>query len=273
MKRRSKNSWIGCGAKNIRSREGRFSCFIDTKTAFLLKILLVAATEIETAWLRQQAKWEVVEEGLWRTHLNRVRIGEERTSFTYTLDLLVTGIGMVNTAYRLGSYLTEQKPRLVVNFGIAGTFRPEWEIGKVVEVREEIFGDLGAESPDGFLGLKEMGFPSFRVEGKPIYNRMEGCDELEPVDSVDVAIGLTVNKVHGVEASIEAVQRKWNPDIESMEGAAFFQACLLAGVPFREFRSISNRVEKRDLSQWNIPLAVNNIQKWVWEWLQKEESV
>ena len=41
-----------------------------------------------------------------------------------------------------------------------------------------------------------------------------------------------------------------------MEGAAFFEACLEAGIPFAEIRSVSNTVGEADRSRWDIPLAL-----------------
>lgn len=219
---------------------------------------MVAATEIETEWMRGQASWELVEEGLWKWQGDR-----------HTFSLLVTGIGMVNTAMKLGAYFAQQKPDLAVNIGIAGAFAEELQIGEVVEVVEEIFGDLGAEGEEGFLDLEAMGFPLYRVAGEPVYNRLR-----QPINAdhgIPRVCALTVNKVHGRAESIAAARQHWNPDIESMEGAAFFRACLEWKIEFRELRSISNRVEPRDTSKWNIPLAVKNIQEWTWNWLQTLE--
>ncbi|HEY0610467.1 MAG TPA: hypothetical protein VGD35_12440, partial [Chitinophaga sp.] len=63
----------------------------------------------------------------------------------------------------------------------------------------------------------------------------------------------------GSPASIERLEQKYAPDIESMEGAAFHFACLQEAVPFLQLRSISNYVEARDKSKWNIPLAVKQL--------------
>ena len=67
-----------------------------------------------------------------------------------------------------------------------------------------------------------------------------------------------MQKVHGFEPSIEKFRAVY-PDaqVESMEGAAFFYACLQQQIPFLEVRSISNYVEKRDRSKWDISGAVN----------------
>jgi len=44
-----------------------------------------------------------------------------------------------------------------------------------------------------------------------------------------------------------------------MEGAAFFYACLLEGITCTQIRTISNKVEKRNKDNWDIPLAVKNL--------------
>jgi futalosine hydrolase len=49
------------------------------------------------------------------------------------------------------------------------------------------------------------------------------------------------------------------PQVESMEGAAFMYAALLAGVPFAQVRAVSNRVERRNRDAWNLPLAIENL--------------
>lgn len=53
-----------------------------------------------------------------------------------------------------------------------------------------------------------------------------------------------------------------------MEGAAFFYACLLAGVPFLQIRSISNRVEPRNRTAWDIPSAIQNLNQTLMEMLE-----
>jgi len=67
---------------------------------------------------------------------------------------------------------------------------------------------------------------------------------------------LSVNKVHGNSSSIEQLQKQFDADLESMEGAAFFQACLIEKIPFLQVRSISNYVESRNRDNWDIPGAI-----------------
>ena len=70
---------------------------------------------------------------------------------------------------------------------------------------------------------------------------------------------ITVNTVHGSPQRIAKTQARLNPQIESMEGAAFFYACKTLKVPCVQIRSISNYVELRNKDAWNIPLAVQHL--------------
>jgi futalosine hydrolase len=48
-----------------------------------------------------------------------------------------------------------------------------------------------------------------------------------------------------------------------MEGAAFFYACEEANVDGLQVRAISNYVEKRNKENWNLALAVKNLNDWL----------
>lgn len=158
---------------------------------------------------------------------------------------------MVATAYALGKELAGSTYDLALNTGIAGSFDPLTQIGDVVLVNEDHFSDLGAESKDKFLAIDEMGFGKSRII--PIKHQQINLPDLKYVKSI------TVNTVHGNKKSIGNVLRRLNPQIETMEGAAFFYACNDAGVPSIQLRAVSNIVEERNAANWNIHLAVNNL--------------
>jgi futalosine hydrolase len=50
-----------------------------------------------------------------------------------------------------------------------------------------------------------------------------------------------------------------------MEGAAFMFVCELENIPYVQIRAVSNYVEKRNREAWNIPLAIVNLNKQVFE--------
>jgi futalosine hydrolase len=175
------------------------------------------------------------------------------------VSLLITGVGLPQTAYALGRLFARHRFDLAINAGIAGSFKRELPLGEVVEVVSERFADLGVEEADGgFTDVHELalipaGQTPFADDG---WMRNELSSQFAFLPKVN---GISVNRVHGSAESIEAIRRRYPADVESMEGAAFFYACLLENIPFLEIRAISNYVEPRDRENWNIPLAIEQL--------------
>ena len=175
------------------------------------------------------------------------------------VTVLVTGVGILNTGFHLGQHLAVNHYDLAIQAGIAGSFRREMPLGEVVQVISEQYGDFGVEEADGsFTDMQEMGF----IETNYLKNDYE-------IKNVPVAKGLTVQKVHGFQSNIDKIVIKYNPDIETMEGIAFFQACLHHSLDFLELRGISNYVESRNRAAWNIPLAIQNVNNLVIRYLSE----
>lgn len=82
------------------------------------------------------------------------------------------------------------------------------------------------------------------------------------------ATAVTVQTVSGLPEKRTQLELGFKPQIESMEGAAFFYVCLLEKVPFVELRSVSNEVGERDRGKWNIPLALSALRESVKELLE-----
>ena len=161
------------------------------------------------------------------------------------LNLLISGIGMVNTAISLTKELLQNEYDLVINMGVAGSFSENISLGEVVEVIDDRFSEIGFEDGNRFKEFTALDIcNSYRVEGKTKLKKVKA---------------ITVNTVHGNENSIEEIVKRLNPDIESMEGAAVFQVCENFGVPCVQIRSISNKVERRDKTDWNISLAIQKL--------------
>ena len=176
-----------------------------------------------------------------------------------SVRLLLTGVGSVATAWHLGRYLAQQTPDWALNAGVAGAFDRSLALGDVVQVSTECFGDLGVEESDGQftdlfqLGLLEPSEPPF-INGR-LYN--PGSTQGYFLTAVH---GLTVNRVHGYQPSIESIRQRYpEAQVETMEGAAFFYACRLANIPFLAIRSISNYVEPRNRAAWQLGPAIEHL--------------
>ena len=161
------------------------------------------------------------------------------------LSILITGVGMVNTAINLTKELNNNDYDLVINMGVAGYFSDEIKIGDVVEVVEDCFSEVGFEDGESFSEFSDFDIKTkYKVEGKTRLIKVRG---------------ITVNTVHGIENSIHNIVERLHPDIESMEGSAVFKVCEEMKIPCIQIRSISNKVEKRNKENWNLDLAISNL--------------
>lgn len=171
-----------------------------------------------------------------------------------TITTLVSGVGMVATAYSLGQLLATQQFDLAINAGIAGAFDRSLKLGETVLVKVDCFAELGAEDGEDFISIDALGFGKAGA-------RPELTFEHESLSSLKKVFAITVNKVHGNDESIYNTSLRLGPQIESMEGAAFIYACNQTKIPCLQLRAISNYVERRNRDSWNIPLAVQNLNK------------
>ncbi len=160
-------------------------------------------------------------------------------------DVMVTGVGMVNTTFFLTKRLSKRSYDLVINMGVAGSFSDEIKIGDVVEVIEDNFSEIGFEDGNNFSKFTNFGIEnSFKVDKKTNFKK---------------AKGITVNTVHGNKKTITEIISRLNPDVESMEGAACFMVCKKFKIPCIQIRAISNKVEKRNPENWDLDLAILNL--------------
>ncbi|MEY3052804.1 MAG: hypothetical protein RLY31_2589 [Bacteroidota bacterium] len=213
-----------------------------------MRLLLVFATETEAASVLP----------FLSDRMERV-VGRPLLSFRreqVSMEVLVTGVGSPRTAFELGRYLATTPVDLAVNAGIAGSYRRDIAPGQVVHVISERFADLGVEERDGrFVDLFAAGIA--RADEPPFADGVLHNLDAANYGFLPVAHGLTVNRVHGSAESIASVRQRCPADVESMEGAAFFLSCLLSEVPFLEIRAVSNYVEPRNKTAWDIPGALH----------------
>jgi futalosine hydrolase len=187
--------------------------------------------------------------------------GEGFQSGNCIVNVLVTGVGGISTAWGMRQWLSNNPvPDLAINAGIAGSYSDNIKTGDVVLSLSDCFADLGIESGDRFISLAEAGLmdpDEFPFEGGVIYSRNKYFDKIEKILTKVRAI--TVNTCSGSVPTIEKLKNKFNPDIETMEGATFFYICAREKIPFLSVRAISNKVEPRNRDSWDIPLALKNL--------------
>jgi futalosine hydrolase len=175
----------------------------------------------------------------------------------HDVDVLTTGVGMVATAAWSSRVLARGQYDVALNLGVCGTFDPALAPGSVVHVVTDRLPELGAEDDDAFLTIEELqllGDNEFPFQAGRLMNVAPPVNAV--LSGLPAVHGITVNTVHGNDASIAAIRRRCEPQVESMEGAAFMYACLIHGLPFAQVRAVSNIVERRNRGSWKIAEAI-----------------
>lgn len=218
-----------------------------------MKILIVSATMAELQPLFNALK-------ITANNANRVYHAD---CAGHAITIMITGVGMVATAYQLGGIQREDFD-IALNAGIAGSFSKELSTGQMVNVTSDCFAELGADYGDKFVPLTDLDFASefselFITKKGEIQNNTTTGNSI--INKLKKVKGITVNTINGEENRIKKVTELFAPDVESMEGAAFLYSCLKKNLPCFQLRTISNYIEPRNLNNWNIPFAISNLNK------------
>jgi futalosine hydrolase len=172
-------------------------------------------------------------------------------------SVIAVGAGPAAAAATTARALATGTYDAVICAGIGGGFAGRTTIGGVAVATSCVAADLGAESPDGFLGLDELGFGTARC---PVDATLVDRLRTALPDAVAGEI-VTVSTVTGTAASTAALRER-HPDAvaEAMEGFGVGTAVALwPGVAFGEIRAISNLVGPRDRASWRIPAALESL--------------
>ena len=149
---------------------------------------------------------------------------------------LVCGVGPVEAAAATARSLAAERPKAVVNIGVAGAkgITP----GRLVIGSEAVYCDLVA-------GIETMQ----RVRPDPTL--LAATEEALPL-AVALPIGTTAT-VDGPCSAHPGIR------VEAMEGFGVLRACELAGVPAVEVRAVSNEIGEGDRARWQIHRGIDTL--------------
>ena len=174
-------------------------------------------------------------------------------------DVLITGIGSAATTYYLTKKIQQSKPSLIIQAGIAGSFDESLPLGTPVIVQKDRFADLGVYEHHQWKDVFDMKLQDPATN--PFTNGwlINPHHELLKKLSIEQVTSISINEVTTNPERIQEFRKKYNPSIESMEGAAFHYVCLQENIPFIQLRTISNYVGERDKSHWQMKQAIQNL--------------
>ena len=67
---------------------------------------------------------------------------------------------------------------------------------------------------------------------------------------------VTINEITTRATRIQQLEQKYQPVVESMEGAAFHYIALIEKIPYIQLRAVSNMVGERDKLKWKMKEAI-----------------
>lgn len=211
-------------------------------------LLIISATSFEVAGLQQYLQTTATQNADGSFQLKQLKI-----------SMHCTGIGLVATTFHLTQLLLSTRPDMVLQLGIAGVLEPHIPLGTMVWVKEDLIADLGARDAEGlFLSLEAIGL-SDSSAGLLHSHPLPGF--IPHVSKLPKALGLSVNQITGNAADVKQYAQTGTYDchIESMEGAALHYVCGELHIPCLQLRSISNYIEPRDKSRWQMKTAIDNL--------------
>ncbi|MEJ7829001.1 MAG: futalosine hydrolase [Segetibacter sp.] len=206
---------------------------------WVMKVVITSATTHEAYNIKQN---------ICQTSLNDLKV-----------SFHISGLGILSTCYSLTKMIFEQKPDIIIQVGIAGSFDKTIALGKVFAVKEECVGDIGVEENGLFNDVFDMKLEdenAFPYAGRKLTNPWLSKYNFLQLDEVD---GVTINEISTRPERIRQLKSKYSPVIESMEGAALHYVGLQMQVPFIQIRAVSNYVGARDKSKWNFNEALENL--------------
>lgn len=231
-------------------------------------ITIIAATQGEILPLLEHFEKTVVKSHDSRSTSHDPHLTIHDSRFTYSqfqsddlnIDILITGIGILHSTFSLMNYLIDHHPDAWIQIGIGGAYDKSLEIGEVYLIESEVLVDFGAQDSNGrIINQFELGWMD--PHQYPYVNEVLPCPFIPSDLILPVASGMTTMYSHGFADKIQKIEEGLHGQIESMEGAAFFYVSLMKKIPFLSLRAISNYVEPRDISKWEISSAIKNLNK------------
>jgi len=220
-----------------------------------MHVVITSATQFETMQASQQLNAAYTQAG---AHI--------------TVSFHQSGVGMLASAVSL-TQLVLQKPSLIIQAGIAGCFDETAALGKVYAIGEEMLADTGVEESGEWKDLFDLNLT--QPNNAPFTNKVLPNPWLQQhnLPGLPVVNSVTINEITTSPKRRRQIIEKYNPFIESMEGASLHYTCLQQNIPFIQIRATSNYIGERDKTKWKMKEAIANLNNVLLEYLTKLTDV
>jgi futalosine hydrolase len=211
-------------------------------------LLVVAATDFELTELRARLQGSVTLPGRWTT-------AEAGVLGRLPVVTQALGVGKARTAAGLASAILAHHPRAVVQVGVGGAYVGSFlSVGMMMLADSDIELDLGVATGNGWADASAMSIPLLGGVG--------GGVETVAHPALTQALADLSGLPRGRFATLDAITTDtdvgaqmaahFDVSIESMEGAAAGVVAARLGVPWAQWRAVSNIAGERDRALWDL---------------------
>lgn len=173
------------------------------------------------------------------------------------------GFGPIAAAARTMQLIAMHQPERVILVGIAGSLRPELEVGAAQNFRQVMCDGIGAGTGADYKSAGEIGWQHWRnaaSAGNGVQSGIGDAILLMPRQIEVWQQGRDLLTVCAASANASDVamrsQRYPNAFAEDMEGFGVAVACYFGATSLQIIRGISNRAGDRDQRNWDIDGAL-----------------
>ena len=231
-------------------------------------IALLAAVPEETHLIRQSLQ------DFQQQSINGITLMTGKLA-DHEICLAHSGIGKAAAAATAVTLLSNCRPEALWLFGCGGAYLgSNLAIGDLALASAEVFGDEGVATDKGYADFATMKLPMRQTSDSghffniwPVNQELHDWAQTQLTEhaaAAGKALGsgafVTVSTCTGTEAKATEIENRTHGICENMEGAAVALACQQLAVPLLEVRGISNMVEDRDTSRWDLPAGMTAAQ-------------
>ncbi len=180
----------------------------------------------------------------------------------HELQIAITGIGLVSTAYSLTKHIYERRPDMVIQAGISGCFINNKNTA-VFAVNEDVVADMLVRENDLFKNIFDLKLADRNAAPYTDGVLINPYRKLLSISAIGQVKAISVNEITTDKEKMEWYQQNFAPVVESMEGAALHFVCLQEKIPFLQIRAVSNYIGERDKSKWNIKESIHNLNEYL----------
>ena len=147
----------------------------------------------------------------------------------------------------------------MIQAGGAGCFDKQLPLGSVIVVKQDTIADesvVELKKLKTLFDLKLLPQNQFPFQKGWLINPNAVLLKKSKLRSVK---GISVNQISSSPQMIRFYKERFDPSIESMEGAALHYTCMMEKISFIQLRSISNYIGERNKKNWNMKESINNL--------------